>query len=274
MAGDWIKWTKGVARKPEVLQIAQRLGKTRHEVAGLLMELWEWADENVIFVQDSSVFDPDNCPAFVRLGDCSTSLIDALAGVAGLADSLTAVGWLCPRNGSLEFPNFGRHNGKSAKSRALDYSRKRAERQKDVPNPSGSHPDKTRTRDRDRGRDREKKNPPNPPLGGGGWFESFWGAYPRKTAKPAALKAWGKLAPDAGLVALILAALDRHRASEQWRRDGGQFIPHPATWLNQRRWEDELPPPGPKRGPGPPLFTGTTEWLTTGDVGDERGDAI
>jgi hypothetical protein len=36
-----------------------------------------------------------------------------------------------------------------------------------------------------------------------------------------------------------------HVASEQWRRDDGRFIPHPATWLNQRRWEDEAEPAAP-----------------------------
>lgn len=46
MAGDWLKWTKGLARKPEVLHIAAQLGRSRHEVASVLMELWEWADDN------------------------------------------------------------------------------------------------------------------------------------------------------------------------------------------------------------------------------------
>jgi hypothetical protein len=41
----------------------------------------------------------------------------------------------------------------------------------------------------------------------------------------------------------MLAALAVHVASEQWRRDDGRFIPHPATWLNQRRWEDEAGSP-------------------------------
>jgi hypothetical protein len=70
-------------------------------------------------------------------------------------------------------------------------------------------------------------------------FETFWSSYPRKVNKQAALKAWTKLRPDAALLARMMAALDWQRRSDQWMRDGGQFIPHPATWLNAKRWEDE-----------------------------------
>lgn len=67
-------------------------------------------------------------------------------------------------------------------------------------------------------------------------FAVCWGVYPRKTGKGAALKAWQKQKPDR---AVVLAALDWQRTQPQWVKDGGQFIPHMATWLNQRRWEDE-----------------------------------
>jgi hypothetical protein len=63
-------------------------------------------------------------------------------------------------------------------------------------------------------------------------------AYPRKTAKGEAGKAWRKLAPDAALQATILVALGAQTRSEQWSKG---VIPHAATWLNQRRWDDELP---------------------------------
>lgn len=70
-------------------------------------------------------------------------------------------------------------------------------------------------------------------------FNRFWVAYPRKTAKQQALKAWQKLKPDEGLTDTILSALERFKQTEQWRKDNGQYIPYPATWLNGRRWEDE-----------------------------------
>ena len=70
-------------------------------------------------------------------------------------------------------------------------------------------------------------------------FNTFWAACPKKVGKGAAEAAWRKLKPDATLTATILAAVERSKQSRQWLRDGGQYIPNPATWLNQRRWEDE-----------------------------------
>lgn len=67
-------------------------------------------------------------------------------------------------------------------------------------------------------------------------FTTFWQQYPKKVAKPAAQKAWNKLKPN---LPTVLQAIECAQATEQWRKDGGQFIPNPATWLNQRRWEDE-----------------------------------
>jgi hypothetical protein len=75
--------------------------------------------------------------------------------------------------------------------------------------------------------------------GGVGGFDRFWSAYPRKVAKQEALKAWTKLAPDIALEIRILGAVDHQRTWDAWTRDGGKFIPYPATWLNGRRWEDE-----------------------------------
>lgn len=72
-------------------------------------------------------------------------------------------------------------------------------------------------------------------------FEAFWAAYPRKVGKGAALKAWRRISAPASALPAMLTSLEWQRESEQWQRDGGQYIPHPATWLNQSRWEDERP---------------------------------
>ncbi len=70
-------------------------------------------------------------------------------------------------------------------------------------------------------------------------FGVFWERYPRKTAKANALKAWRKIKPDKALAQTILLAVREQAKSPQWQRDDGQYIPHAATWLNARRWEDE-----------------------------------
>ena len=72
-------------------------------------------------------------------------------------------------------------------------------------------------------------------------FARFWAAYPRKEAKATALKAFLKIAPDDAMLQTMLTAIDRFKQTEQWQEDGGKYIPHPTTWLNQRRWEDEPP---------------------------------
>ena len=70
-------------------------------------------------------------------------------------------------------------------------------------------------------------------------FERFWSTYPKKRNKGDALKAWRALKPSEELVTAILAAVERAKASVQWRKDEGQFIPYPATWLRARGFEDE-----------------------------------
>ena len=86
----------------------------------------------------------------------------------------------------------------------------------------------------------QSKEPPLPPKGAATGFAEFWSAYPLKKAKATAEKAWAKLKPGADLQAAILSAIAAHKLSADWQRDGGQYIPHPTTWLNQRRWEDEV----------------------------------
>lgn len=71
-------------------------------------------------------------------------------------------------------------------------------------------------------------------------FEKFWKAYPRKVGKAAAEKSWGKINPEQALIDNILASIEAHQRTEQWL--DSKFIPHPATFLNQRRWEDEIKP--------------------------------
>lgn len=77
-------------------------------------------------------------------------------------------------------------------------------------------------------------------------FIEFWDAYPRKVGKDAARKEWLRRSPDAALFTVIMGALTVHKASPQWTKDGGEFIPHPRTWLHQGRWEDEPTNVAPK----------------------------
>ena len=70
-------------------------------------------------------------------------------------------------------------------------------------------------------------------------FERFWSSYPRKIGKQAAKNAWRK-AKGKPKVDIIIEVVNQQKQTEQWQKDNGQFIPHPATWINQGRWDDAL----------------------------------
>lgn len=75
--------------------------------------------------------------------------------------------------------------------------------------------------------------PEYPPM-----FDEFWTAYPKKVGKDAAAKAFGKRKPDRELVQAMVQAIRDQKHSEAWKKQDGQFIPNPATWLNDGRWKD------------------------------------
>jgi len=76
----------------------------------------------------------------------------------------------------------------------------------------------------------------------GEMFEKFWKAYPKKVAKQDAEKAFLKTNPDESILEIMLNCIESSKKSQGWTKDDGEFIPHPATWLNKRRWEDEIKP--------------------------------
>ena len=73
-------------------------------------------------------------------------------------------------------------------------------------------------------------------------FPKFWALYPRKQDKAKAQKAWTKLKVTDDLFSLIAKGLAAQVVSADWIKDGGKYIPMPTTWLNGKRWEDEVKP--------------------------------
>lgn len=132
MAGDWLKWTVGLAGKREVRIMASRLHRDRHEIAGRLMVLWEWLGDNL----GPEAFDPDTGDAHLEMGEDWTAQIDDIVGLPGFAEVLAspAVCWITARSGGrITFPNLGRHNGKNAKMRAMEAQKKARQRQEKCP---------------------------------------------------------------------------------------------------------------------------------------------
>lgn len=90
-----------------------------------------------------------------------------------------------------------------------------------------------------------KKEPRSAPDWKPERFEGFWKYYPRGDAKQRAIAAWDKLQPSDELIDTIARALTRQKATDEWKRGVG--IPYASTYLNERRWEDEVP-----ASPAPP----------------------
>jgi hypothetical protein len=78
-------------------------------------------------------------------------------------------------------------------------------------------------------------------------FDLFWKNYPRKVAKKKAIQIWNSLNLGNGPFQKIMNSLENYKRTEQWQ--DVTKIPHPTTWLNQERWEDEILTPEINRCP-------------------------
>lgn len=109
MAGEWLKFDASTPEKPEVLQITVAMGWDDPDLTvGKLLRVWRWFDQHTIDGNASGV---------------TSALLDRIVGVTGLTQAMTNVGWLITTEGGLQLPNFERHNGKTAKDRALTAKR-------------------------------------------------------------------------------------------------------------------------------------------------------
>ncbi len=72
-------------------------------------------------------------------------------------------------------------------------------------------------------------------------FLKFYELYPNKTSKKEAEKSFNKINPDDELLKKMLTAISWQKQTEKWREKKGKYVPMPSTWLNQERWNDEMP---------------------------------
>jgi hypothetical protein len=120
MAGDWLKIESDTPDKPEVLAVAAKLGTTQDAAFGMCFRVWRWFDRNT---QNGNAI------------GVTYSLLNAHIGVANACEALESVGWMTTisvENGqAICLPNFSRHNGKTAKARALTSKRVSRSREKE-----------------------------------------------------------------------------------------------------------------------------------------------
>ena len=150
MAGDWLKFDKSTPDKPEVWQIADALDIDPDAVVGKLMRLWSWMDDHT---QDG------NAPSV------SKKLLDRVVGVTGFCDAVIDAGWLVDDGQHLSAVNFDRHNGKTAKNRALTAKRVAQHKQKTNADGNDSLTQCALPREEKRREEKNKDIPPKSPKG-------------------------------------------------------------------------------------------------------------
>ncbi len=109
MAGDWIKIEKATPHKTEVLRIARLLGVSPLHAFGACTVFWAWADDAT-----------DNG----HLPGLDAALLDEVLHIPGLTAALIDVQWLIDVGDGFQIANYDRHNGSSAKKRAMENRRK------------------------------------------------------------------------------------------------------------------------------------------------------
>lgn len=229
MAGDWIKMRMDLRRHPKVARIASACDADRYRVIGGLLAVWAVFDEQT---EDG------------LLAGYTPEFMDQEIGWPGFSAAMLSVGWMQfdPENG-LSMPEFGEHNGQSAKRRASETKRKRQERAADDRNLSASDADKKRPREEG------EKNPSSSSLRS---EEEGGGARPTageacKAMKAAGMASVSPSSPD--LIALLDAgitlaelvdatkyAVDKQKpfsyalkTAEGRRRDAARIAPLPAA---------------------------------------------
>lgn len=120
MAVEWIKMTKSLLEgKPEVRKLCRILKQDKFSIIGRLFAFWSWVDTHFTSVD---------------VIDATKDDIDDITDLDGFADALVKVGWLCGRESRYTIPNLDRHNGQTARARALEAEARRIRREEEKVN--------------------------------------------------------------------------------------------------------------------------------------------
>lgn len=214
---DWIKVMKGLGRRREVLAVARALSISRKESAHTFVEIWQWADDET---------------RNGKLPGITTTEIDAIAEIEGFAREMIAVGWLRQTESGLELPRWNRHNGDNAKKRSQAAERMARKRERD-----GIRAERNKPRNKSVTREEKRREDIDPPYGGSiTHCEELYSLYPKKVGRGDAVKAIRK-----ALAKVPFNVLREAVSAYAQARTGQdpQFTPHPATWFNQERWNDD-----------------------------------
>lgn len=255
----WIQVHQQLKDHRKLLAAADELEIEPAHMLGLLISFWLWALDNTPSGSLEGISNRMIARAAQWDGN-PDELVEVLKN-SGLLDEETA--------GKLEIHDWYEYTGKLIDQREAEKNRSRRRRAaaaaapptepqttagqtEDAPQGSQkktagrvnqSRPDQSKA---DQSKPDQGDQPPNPQTEAKAdaqtrRFAEFWKSYPKKVGKKAAEKSWQKLKPDAELFERIMQAVTAAKGSDQWNRENGRFIPNPSTWINQGRWDDELP---------------------------------
>lgn len=236
MAGDWIKMRTCLATDPAVIGIASSLDINEFEVVGMLHHLWAWADTQ----------SRDGHAAGV-----TAKWINRFCQRDGFAEQMQKAGWLEITESGITLPNFDRHNGEPAKTRALATNRKKKQRSnvtEETGQVSRNERDESVTREEKRREEEESKAivpSADDTSGYSSEFEQFWKAYPKRdggNSKKGAFKAWkARLRAGAKVDDLILSASRYAEHMAVQGRTGTSFVKQASTFLGpDDHWQEAL----------------------------------
>jgi len=246
----WIKSHKNLRDNPKLFVLMAVMGWGRAEAIGRLHLLWWWCVDHA---EDGDLrrFDDMQIAMAVEL--------DADRGKM-FSEALLKGGFL-EREPYFRMHNWWKYAGRYLQSKYKDHPDKWKVIQEKYSCVTDTVTDGVQD-DEHRGEHmpkikikiKIKNKTPIVPTGDGGErpkedgytekFLEFWEMYPKKVGKKAAWRAWKKVGSldlmHSELRGRIFESVFKHKKTDQWKKDGGQFIPHPATFLNQARWEDEI----------------------------------
>ena len=217
----WIESHSKLRNEPKVYELADSLAVSVPHAIGLLHLLWWLAVENTEDGQVGNI--PTKLLARELHHDDGASLLAALKA-AGFIDA----------DGKI-------HNWMEYAGRLIsDRKRKRAWRMRMLKGATTtSHPVEKALK----AAEAHVAKPSEKSTAFVVQFERFWEAYPKKKGKGAASTAFRRaMLGGAKFDEVMLAVAGHIQNDPDWKREGGQFIPHPSTWLNQKRWQDAIGP--------------------------------
>ena len=263
----WIESHQELGRHPKTNKLLRLLKviqptTTLPAVVGHLHFLWWWALD---FAQDGDLTRYD----VFEIADAARWDYHGLppdqweSNVQSFLDALIEAGYLDRTDEQLTLHDWDVYAGKLIERRVKDRERKRtlAAEAKNAAAFRGtsdglpqegarlpSLPNQPNLTNQHNQTNSTEQNQPSTARSAAEMFAEFWEEYPRKVAKAKCETIWKRLKITAELFEKIMQALRAQKQTAQWTKDGGAYIPHPQTWLNQKRWDDETPGIKPEGG--------------------------